>query len=86
MGLTVTDQGPFPDPDVPADMVFMSYDPAEHHHFVLAAGRPDDEPFHLTQQLSFMVANLDELRCVRYSTMTAAEREAKMADLMALTH
>ncbi len=31
MGLTVTDQGPFPDPDVPVDMVFMSNDPAEHH-------------------------------------------------------
>ena len=31
IGLTVTDQGPFPDPDVPVDMVFIFNDPAEHH-------------------------------------------------------
>ena len=72
MGLTVTDQGPFPDPDVPVDMVFMSNDPAEHHQFVLVTGRPDDEPFRLNQQLSFVVADLDELRCVRDSAKAAA--------------
>ena len=65
MGLTVTDQGPFPDPDVPVDMVFMSNDPAEHHQFVLVTGRSDDLPFALNQQLSFVVEDLDELRCVR---------------------
>jgi catechol 2,3-dioxygenase len=65
MGLTVTDQGSFPDPDVPVDMVFMSNDPAEHHQFVLVTGRPGDVPFALNQQLSFVVSDLDELRAIR---------------------
>ena len=62
MGLTVTDQGPHPDPEVDVDMVFLSADPEEHHQFVLVTGRPDDVNFALNQQMSFTLRNLDELR------------------------
>ena len=64
LGLTVTDQGPFPDPSVPVSMVFMSNDPGEHHQFVLVTGRPDDVPFALNQQMSFLVNDLDQLRAI----------------------
>jgi len=62
MGLTVTDRGPFPNPDVDVDMVFMSSDPQEHHEFVLCTGRPKDVDFALNQQMSFLVNSLDELK------------------------
>ena len=65
LALTVTDQGPYPDPDIPIHMVFMSNDPTEHHQFVLITGRPDDVSFALNQQMSFLVRDLDELRAVR---------------------
>jgi catechol 2,3-dioxygenase len=65
VGLTPTDRGPFPNPDVDVEMVFMSSDPKEHHQFVLCTGRPDNIEFHLNQQMSFLVENLAELREVR---------------------
>lgn len=63
MGLTVTDRGEAS--SAPVQMVFMSSDPAEHHQFVLVSGRPDDVNFSLNQQMSFVVASLDELREMR---------------------
>ena len=71
LGLTVTDQGPFPDPNVPVDMIFMSNDPGEHHQFVLVSGRPEDVPFALNQQMSFLVEDLDELRTIRDRAINA---------------
>ncbi|MBT5943716.1 MAG: hypothetical protein HOK98_13065 [Rhodospirillaceae bacterium] len=60
MGLTVTDDGRYGDPE--QRIVFLSSDPTEHHEFVLAdppAG--DGETVHV-QQMSFLLDNLDDLR------------------------
>ena len=78
MGLTVTNQGPFPDPSVPVDMVFMSSDPTEHHQFVLVTGRPDEVPFALNQQMSFLVEDLDELRLTRDKAAAAGTEEIRV--------
>ena len=60
MGLTISDRGKAS--TAPVEMVFMSSDPGEHHQFVLANGRPDYATFSITQQISFLVDSLDELR------------------------
>ena len=44
------------------DIVFMTRDPAEHHQFVVAAGRPADLPFNTVNQISFRVDSLQTLR------------------------
>lgn len=44
------------------DIVFMTRDPAEHHQFVIAAGRPADHQFNMVNQLSFRVDSLQTLR------------------------
>jgi catechol 2,3-dioxygenase-like lactoylglutathione lyase family enzyme len=62
IGLTVTDRGPYPNPEQFPYMVFLSSDPKEHHQFVLLTGRPDSVDFPLNQQMSFLVENLDEMR------------------------
>ncbi len=62
-GLTVTDEGRHT--SAPVDMVFTSADPMEHHQFVLVSGRPEDVQFNVTQQMSFLVDSLDELRAMR---------------------
>ena len=69
MGLTVTDRGKAT--SAPVQMVFMSSDPGEHHQFVLVSGRPDDVNFALNQQMSFLVASLDELRDMRDRVLNA---------------
>ena len=58
-GLTVTDVGDISDD---RKIVFMSSDPNEHHQFVLVSGRPDDDSMITTQQLSFLVDSLDDVR------------------------
>jgi len=63
LGLTVTDQGEAL--SAPVQMVFMSSDPSEHHQFVLIGGRPDDATFNVSQQFSFLVDSLDDLRTTR---------------------
>jgi catechol 2,3-dioxygenase len=63
LGLTVTDQGAALSASV--QMVFMSSDPGEHHQFVLISGRPDNATFNVSQQFSFLVDSLDELRTTR---------------------
>ncbi len=45
-----------------ADIVFMTRDPAEHHQFVMAAGRPADLQYNIVNQLSFRVDSLQTLR------------------------
>jgi catechol-2,3-dioxygenase len=44
------------------DIVFMTRDPAEHHQFVIAAGRPADLSFNTINQISFRVDSLQTLR------------------------
>jgi catechol 2,3-dioxygenase len=44
-------------------IVFLTGDPATHHQFVLATGRPEAEQ-HLLNQISFRLKNLGELRRV----------------------
>jgi catechol 2,3-dioxygenase len=68
-GLTVTDEGRHT--AAPVDMVFMSADPGEHHQFVLVSGRPEDAKFNVTQQMSFLVDSLDQLREMRDRMVTA---------------
>ena len=44
------------------DIAFMTRDPAEHHQFVIAAGRPADLQYNVVNQLSFRVDSLQTLR------------------------
>jgi catechol 2,3-dioxygenase-like lactoylglutathione lyase family enzyme len=44
------------------DIAFMTRDPAEHHQFVIATGRPADLDYNIVNQLSFRVDSLDTLR------------------------
>ncbi len=46
-------------------MLFLSTNPEEHHEIVLIGGRPDDADYSAAQQLSFLLASLDELREMR---------------------
>ena len=59
-GLTVTDEGTF-GPDN-GRIVFMSATPDEHHQFVLLEGGPDPDTPRVSQQISFLVNSLDELK------------------------
>lgn len=59
MGLVETDQGKLPNG---MQLVFLSSDATEHHQVVLVAGRPDDTPFNVVQQISFRVGDLDALK------------------------
>jgi catechol-2,3-dioxygenase len=43
-------------------IVFMTRDPAEHHQFVIASGRPDELEYNLINQISFRVDSLKTLR------------------------
>ena len=66
LGSTVTDRGPFPNPEDKANMVFMSSDLKKHHEFVLLTGHPEqDLEFKPNHHISFLAENLDELRMVR---------------------
>jgi catechol 2,3-dioxygenase-like lactoylglutathione lyase family enzyme len=47
------------------DIVFMTRDPAEHHQFVMASGRPADLQYNIVNQLSFRVDSLETLRSLR---------------------
>ncbi len=62
-GLTVSDEGEHP--AMPVDMVFMTANPREHHQFVIVGGRPEEDDATHTQQVSFIVESLDELRTMR---------------------
>ena len=59
LGLVVTDMGDY---YMGGKIVFMSRDPAEHHQIVLASGRVDDGSMKLINQISFKVANLEDLQ------------------------
>ena len=59
-GLTVTDAGR--PPDFHLDIAFLSANPGEHHQVVLVGGREEGANANVAQQISFMVATLDEVR------------------------
>jgi catechol 2,3-dioxygenase-like lactoylglutathione lyase family enzyme len=46
------------------DIVFTSWDPADHHQIALVSGRPSTEGFNHINQLSFRVRNLEEVQAV----------------------
>lgn len=60
LGLIVTDRGKSSRGDM--SLTFLSASPTVHHQFVLVSGRPEDARFSTVNQVSFTVANLDELR------------------------
>ena len=62
-GFVVSDEGC--GTAMPVKLVFLTADPEMHHQLVLAAGRPADATFSTVNQLSFTVADLDELRNVK---------------------
>lgn len=62
LGLAVTDRGV--GKTFKAELVFLSSNPASHHQIVLASGRDPGSPSTTINQISFKVANLDELRAM----------------------
>ena len=62
-GLTVTDAGR--PPDFHLDIAFLSANPGEHHQVVLVGGREEGANANVAQQISFVVASLDEVREMR---------------------
>lgn len=62
VGFAVSDRGPRLQGG--GEIAFMTRDPGEHHQFVLATGRPDDLPFSVVNQLSFLVDSLATLKAL----------------------
>ena len=60
--LTVTDRGELDTALGRLDFVFTSSDPKDHHQLVLAAGRPEQIPFNVINQISFKVESFAKLR------------------------
>lgn len=79
---TVTDRGQLPGENgKPADLVFTSRDPDEHHQVVLVGGRPEQISFNIVNQLSFRADGLASLREMHRRLL--AER---VRNLVAVTH
>lgn len=76
LGLTVTDEGRA---SAGVRMVFMSRNPAEHHQFVIAEGRPD-EGFCMVNQVSFRVDSLADLREVHRRVTQAGVKDVRTID------
>ncbi|MBT4487388.1 MAG: VOC family protein [Rhodospirillaceae bacterium] len=68
-GLTLTDAGR--PPDFHLNIAFLSANPGEHHQMVLVGGREDDATANVAQQISFLVASLDEVREMRDKVVAA---------------
>jgi catechol 2,3-dioxygenase-like lactoylglutathione lyase family enzyme len=62
LGFTVTDRGVLDTAKGPANFVFLSRDPREHHQIVLASGRPADAAFNPINQISFRMGDFAGLR------------------------
>jgi catechol 2,3-dioxygenase len=60
LGLVVTDRGV--GTTFKAQLVFMSSSPYSHHQVVIASGRDPESPKTSINQISFKVADVDELR------------------------
>lgn len=79
--LTVTDRGELDTALGRLDFVFTSSDPKEHHQLVLAAGRPEQIPFNVINQISFRVENFAKLR-----ELHRRSAEYKVTDMRPVTH
>lgn len=79
LGLTVTDRGV--GKTFRAQLVFLSSNPFSHHQVVLASGRDPQSPNTSINQISFKVADLDELRAMYRSV-----RDHDVAGLRPLNH
>lgn len=66
----------------PAQLVFLSRDPTEHHQIVLVSGRPPESGFNLLNQLSFRVPDLATLRIV----LARALADGGASDIQTVTH
>ena len=60
LGFTETDRGVVRGYDI----VFTSWDPADHHQVALVSGRPDAAGFNHINQLSFRVGKLEDVQTV----------------------
>ena len=61
LGMVVNDEGVSNRPGAPR-IAFLSRDASEHHQIALVSGRPDDGSHSMINQISFRVANLEDLR------------------------
>ena len=62
VGFAVSDRGPRTQGG--GEIAFLTRDPAEHHQFVLATGRPADLGFSIVNQMSFLVDGLPTLKAL----------------------
>jgi len=82
MGLTVTDRGNA----LGIDVIFMSYDPSDHHQIVLATGRPAELPKNTANpmfgpcinQMSFALGSLADLRVMHQKLKAAGFQDTQM--------
>jgi catechol 2,3-dioxygenase-like lactoylglutathione lyase family enzyme len=80
VGFAVADRGPRLDGS--GEIAFLTRDPAEHHQFVLATGRPADLGFSVVNQISFLVDGLPTLKAL-YREIVG---EPDVKDLGPVTH
>ncbi len=78
---TVTDRGQLSGARGPADLVFLSRDPDEHHQIVLITGRPEHLPFNVINQISLKADSLATLK-----TMHARVVRERTSDITPVTH
>lgn len=78
LGFTETDRGVVRGNDI----VFTSWDPADHHQVALVSGRPDTSGFNHINQLSFRVGTLEEVQAV----WRRVKDEAGVHDLRGTNH
>lgn len=78
MGYTVTDE----DINEQRGIVFMSQDPAEHHQFVIASGRPADLGFNLINQISLRADGLTTLKRMHEVLLA----DPRVTQLESITH
>ena len=80
VGFAVADRGPRLSGG--GEICFMTRDPREHHQLVLATGRPDNLPFNMVNQLSFLVDGLATLKAL----YREVKREPGVEDLGPVSH
>lgn len=87
LGLTQTDQGwlPTADPARPAELIFLSANPDEHHQVVLVSGRPVEPIFNVVNQISFRADSLATLKA-RHQAVLAEAAQGNASDVIPATH
>jgi catechol-2,3-dioxygenase len=77
LGFTLTERGIYRG----SEIVFLSWDPNEHHQIVLVSGRSSPLEFNHLNQLSFRVASVEELQTVWRSVKDQPElRDGRAID------